>query len=382
VQIYLDHNATTPLRPEAVEAMLCALGEGFGNPSSVHWAGAEARRLVAEGRAAVAQAIGVPPESVVFTSSATESNNTVLRAAALRTGPGTGDEIITCASEHPSVLEALDALPVRATVLPVGRDGRLDPSVLADAIGPRTLLVSVMWANNETGVVQPIELLASIAAERGVPFHTDAVQALGKRPLRLAQLPVEFASFAAHKLGGPKGVGALYVRPGAELTPLLRGGGQERRRRPGTENVPGIAGFGAACTAALRELAARPARMAALRERLWAGIEAKIPDAHRNGAADDTLEHTLNVSFPGASGEALVSALDLEGIAVATGAACHAGSTEPSHVLVAMGLPAAIGTSAVRFSLGSTTQPAEVERVLDVLPGVVARVRAAAEGEA
>jgi cysteine desulfurase len=382
MRIYLDHNATTPLRPEAVAAMQRALGEGFGNPSSVHWAGAEARRLVAEGRAAVAEAIGVAPETVVFTSSATESNNTVLRGAALRAAPGSGDEIITCGSEHPSILEALDALPVRATVLPVGRDGRLDPRVLADAISPRTLLVSVMWANNETGVVQPIEELASVASARGVPFHTDAVQALGKRPLGLARLPVDFASFAAHKLGGPKGIGALYVRPGAELTPLLRGGGQERRRRPGTENVPGIAGFGAACAAALRELGTRPARLAALRERLWAGIEAKIPDAHRNSAPELSLEHTLNVSFPGASGEALVSALDLEGIAVATGAACHAGSTEPSHVLVAMGLPAAIGTSALRFSLGCTTQPAEIERVLELLPGVVARVRAAGEVEA
>jgi cysteine desulfurase len=234
-----------------------------------------------------------------------------------------------------------------------------------------------MWANNETGVLQPIETLARVAAQRGVPFHTDAVQALGKRELGLAALPVDFASFAAHKLGGPKGIGALYLRPGRELDPLLRGGGQERRRRPGTENVPGIAGFGAACAAAARELPGRAARLGALRERLWSGVEAKIPGAHRNGALEHTLEHTLNVSFPGASGEALVMALDLEGIAVATGAACHAGSTEPSHVLVAMGLSDAIGTSALRFSLGATTTAEEIERVLDLLPDVVARVRAA-----
>jgi cysteine desulfurase len=381
VKIYLDHNATTPLRPEAVEAMLRALGDGFGNPSSVHWAGAEARRLLAQGRAEVAEAIGVEPESVVFTSSATESNNTALRAAALREGPGPG-EIVTCATEHPSVLEALEALPVRAVILPVEPDGRLEPRRLADAIGPRTRLVSVMWANNETGVVQPIEALSQVAAERGVPFHTDAVQALGKCLLRLGELPVDFASFAAHKLGGPKGIGALYVRPGRDFAPLLRGGGQERRRRPGTENVPGIAGFGAACSAARRERAERMPRLAALRERLWSGIEAEIPGARRNGEARLTLEHTLNVSFPGASGEALVTALDLEGVAVATGAACHAGSTEPSHVLVAMGLPDEIGTSAVRFSLGSATQAAEIERVLELLPGLVARVRAAAEGGA
>jgi cysteine desulfurase len=380
VKIYLDHNATTPLRPEAVQAMLRALGEGFGNPSSVHWAGAAARGLLAEARAAVAEAISGPPESVVFTSSATESNNTVLRTAALRGGPG--GEIVTCATEHPSVLQALDGRGARAVVLPVEPDGRLDPGRLAAALGPRTRLVSVMWANNETGVVQPIAELAAIAAARGVPFHTDAVQALGKRDLCLSELPVDFASFAAHKLGGPKGVGALYVRPGSELFPLLRGGGQERGRRPGTENVPGIAGFGAACRAARSELAARGPRLRALRERLWSGIEATVPGVHRNGAAELALEHTLNVSFPGASGEALVSALDLEGIAVATGAACHAGSTEPSHVLAAMGLPDALGTSAVRFSLGHGTTAIEIERVLEVLPGVVARVRAAAEDAA
>jgi cysteine desulfurase len=334
---------------------------------------------VAPARALFAKALGVDAESVVFTSSATEANNTVLHSAARRARAGSGAEIVTCATEHPSILEALDALPVHAILLPVERDGRLDPARLAAAIGPQTLLVSIMWANNETGVVQPIAELAGIAAARGVPFHTDAVQALGKRPLALGQLPVDFASFAAHKLGGPKGIGALYVRPGAELTPLLRGGGQERRQRPGTENVPGIAGFGAACAAAQAELAARPARLAALRERLWSGIEAKIPGAHRNAAGGWTLEHTLNVSFPGASGEALVTALDLEGIAAATGAACHAGSTEPSHVLVAMGLAAEIGTSALRFSLGSATQADEIERVLDVLPAVVARVRAAGE---
>jgi len=375
-RVYLDNNATTPVLPEAREAMLLALGEGFGNPSSVHWAGALARRIVAEGRASVARAIGVDEECIVFTGSATEANNTVLRSAALRAA-GPDAEIISCNTEHPSVLETLEALPLRARLLAVERDGRLDPQRLADAIGPHTLLVSVMWANNETGVVQPIEALARVAAERGVPFHTDAVQALGKRELRLAELPIDFASFAAHKLGGPKGIGALYLRPGGELEPLLHGGGQERGRRPGTENVPGIAGFGAACGVACRELPDRAFRLGALRERLWSGIEAKIPGAQRNGAREITLEHTLNVSFPGASGEGLVIALDLEGIAAATGAACHAGSTEPSHVLVAMGLPDEVGTSAVRFSLGAGTTAAEIERVLDVLPGVVARARAA-----
>ncbi len=377
-RIYLDHNATTPLCPEALEAMTRVLRDTYGNPSSVHAEGAAARAVVEQAREQVAALLGAPPESVVFTSSATESNNTVLRSAALR-APHHGDQIITCATEHPAVLDPLEELRVRGTVLPVEPDGRLDPQRLADALEDGTLLVSVMWANNETGVIQPIEELARIAADRGVAFHTDAVQALGKCRLDLSSLPVDFASFSAHKLGGPKGAGALYVRPGAHLTPLLRGGGQERRRRPGTENVAGIVGFGAACAAAAADLEARRARLAELRERLWKGIEARVPDVRRNGSAGHTLEHTLNVAFPGADAEALVVALDLEGVAAATGAACHAGSTEPSHVLLAMGLAPEIGASAIRFSLGRPTTAAEIDRVLAVLPGVVARARAAGD---
>jgi cysteine desulfurase len=375
-RIYLDHNATTPLAPEALEVMSRVLRDEFGNPSSAHWAGEGARDVLTTAREQVASLVGAPTESIVFTSSATESINTVLRHAALR-APHHGDQIITCATEHPAVLDMLDDLRVRATVLPVERDGRLDPRRLEDAIGESTLLVSIMWANNETGVIHPIPELARVAAERGVSFHTDAVQMLGKQPLQLADLPIDFASFSAHKLGGPKGVGALYVRSGVHLTPLLRGGGQERRRRPGTENVAGIVGFGAACAAAEREMDARRARLAELRERLWKGLEARVPGVQRNGSAGNTLEHTLNVSFPGADGEALVAALDLEGIAVASGAACHAGSTEPSHVLLAMGIEPRVAASAVRLSLGASTTPGEIDRVLELLPDIVARAREA-----
>ena len=379
--VYLDYNATAPVRPEAQRAIADVLAHAPGNPSSTHGFGAAARAALARARKQVAEALGVAAETIVFTSGATEANNTVLRHATHAGGvPGAAARLVTCATEHPAVLEearVLEAEGCRVAVLPVGPDGRLDPAVFEAALEPGTRLASVMWANNETGVIQPIAELARIASAHGVPFHTDAVQALGKLPLALADLPVDYASFSAHKLGGPKGVGALYVRPGAGLTPLFRGGSQERGRRPGTENVPGIVGFGAACAAAQSDLEAAHRRHAHLREQLWDGIRAAIPDAVRNGAAEQTLAHTLNVSFSGASGEALVEALDLEGIAVATGAACHAGSTEPSHVLTAMGLPPELGACAIRMSLGPGIDEAAIARVLGALPGVVARVRRA-----
>ena len=378
-RIYLDHNATTPVRPEALEATLRVLGPNFGNPSSVHWAGAAARDVLAHARAQVASALGVAPDEIVFTSGATEASNTVIRNAARR-APTSGDRLVTCATEHPAVLDVCEELReegLRVTVLPVERDGRLDPERFAAALCDQTLLASVMWVNNETGVIQPIPELAAIASGRGVPFHTDAVQALGKIPLDLAAVRVDHASFSAHKLGGPKGVGALYSREGARFTPLIRGGPQERRQRAGTENMPGIVGFGAACEAAVADMAERQARLGALRDRLWRGIDDKIPDAHQNGCTEQRVAHTLSVSFAGADGEALVAALDLEEIAVASGAACASGSTEPSHVLVAMGIPASIGAGAIRLSLGVDSREEDVERVLEVLPEVVARVRAA-----
>ena len=376
--VYLDYNATAPLRPEALRAIGDVLANVHGNPSSTHAFGAAARAALARARKQVADALGVAAETIVFTSGATEANNTVLRQAAR--GAGRGAHLVTCATEHPSVLEevrALESEGCRVTILPVERDGRLDAGRFEAALTPETRLASVMWANNETGVIQPIAELAARAAARGVPFHTDAVQALGKLPLALGALPVDCASFSAHKLGGPKGIGALYLRRGARHAPLFRGGSQEAGRRPGTENVPGAAGFGAACQAACAELAQSEARHARLRERLWDGIHAALPDARRNGAREHTLAHTLNVSFAGASGEALVEALDLEGIAVATGAACHAGSTEPSHVLEAMGVPRELGASAIRFSLGPGIDDAAIARVLELLPRVVARVRGA-----
>jgi cysteine desulfurase len=376
-RVYLDHNATTPLRPEALTAMEAALREHWGNPSSAHWAGEASRQGLARARGQVAALLGVDPDCVTFTSGATEASNTVLRAAALR-GPAQGDEIVTCATEHPSILDAGEELRdqgLRLTVLPVDGCGVLDPDRLAASLSERTLLASVMWVNNETGVIQPIPELAAAAAAASVPFHSDAVQALGKIPLDLAATDVDFASFSAHKLGGPKGVGALYVRAGRRVTPLLRGGPQERRRRAGTENTSGIAGFGAACAAAQRDLPERAARLGQLRERLWSGIVAAIPDVHDNAANSERVTHTLNVSFVGADAEVLVEALDLEEVAVASGAACASGSTEPSHVLLAMGLSPELGKSSIRFSLGFDSTEADVDRALEVLPAVVERVR-------
>lgn len=382
-RVYLDYNATTPLRPEALAAMRPVLEQRFGNPSSVHWAGAEARETIERARGQVADLLGVASDSIVFMSSATEANNTVLRSALSRS-PAAGDHVVTCATEHPSVLECLEELRgqgLRTTILPVEADGRLDPDRFRKSLDERTLLASVMWANNETGIVQPISVLAAIASERGVRFHTDAVQALGKLPLSLGELPVDFASFSAHKLGGPKGSGVLYARAGSRFAPLLRGGPQEAGRRAGTENVAGIAGFGAACEAAGRELERESQRLGELRDRLWEGIAAAVPDVGLNSPRERSLAHTLNVSFAGVDAEVLVEALDVEGVAVASGAACHSGSTEPSHVLLAMGVPLELAAGSVRFSLGSPTRADEIERVLELLPGLVERVRATVRAE-
>ena len=377
-KIYLDHNATTPVCAPARDAMLRALREPWGNPSSVHWAGAAARAAVEQARAQVATAIGVRPDTITFTSGATESINTVLLGAVAGDG---GGEIVLCTTEHPASLETAQALRTRGVevrLLEVGRDGRLAPELFASALSERTRLASVMWVNNETGVIQPIAELSRIARERGVPFHTDAAQALGKLSLDLARLDVDFASFSAHKLGGPQGVGALYCA-GRRVAPLLRGGAQERGTRPGTENVPGIVGFGAACVEATDDLDLRATRLARLRDSLWSSIEKTVSRVHRNGSAEHVVSQTLNVSFPGAPAETLVEALDLAGIAVSSGTACHSGSSEPSHVLRAMGLESELCVSAIRLSFGASSRTSDVDVLLEILPRVVERVREAHE---
>jgi cysteine desulfurase len=360
-----------------VEALLRALREGWGNPSSVHAEGAAARACVERAREEVAALLGAHPGELVFTAGASEANNAALHAG-IRAGRGR--HVVTTSVEHPSVREpvaALEAEGCAVTTLPVDGDGLLDPGALEAALRPDTALVSVLWANNETGVVQPLAELAERVKGRGVLLHVDATQALGKLPVDLRRLPVDYLACSAHKMNGPKGVGALFVRAGAPFEPWLRGGAQERGRRGGTEDVPGIAGFGAACRLARDELAWRRERWAGLRDRLWDGIQAKVPRVRRNGSAHAALCNTLNVEFEGADGEALLQALDLEGVAVSSGAACHSGSIAPSAVLLAMGRRPEQARASLRFSVGHDVNGPQIDRVVALLPDLVARARAA-----
>ncbi len=379
MRIYLDHNATTPVRDAVVETMARALRDAWGNPSSVHAEGAAARALVEQARERVATRLCVAPREVFFGAGASEANNTVLlRIAGSAAAPGR--HVVSSNVEHPSVeapLAALEALGWRVTRVAVDREGLLDPDAVAAAIEPDTALVSLLYANNETGVLQPLAAIAERVHARGVKLHADVTQAVGKLPLDLRRLGVDFASLSAHKFGGPKGVGCLIAQGDVAFEPWLRGGGQERGRRGGTENVPGIVGLASACEIAGQELPQRPARLAELRDRLLDGIAAKVPRARRNGSALHVLPNTLNVCFEGAAGEVLVQALDLEGVAVSSGAACASGSITPSRGLLALGLSAADARASLRFSLGHGNDEAQIDRVLSLLPDLVARARAA-----
>ena len=381
MRIYLDHNATTPLRDEVVEAMIPILRDGFGNPSSTHAEGAAARARVDAARAQVAAAVRAAPDEITFTAGATEANNTVLFGA-VQAASSDRPHVVTTQVEHPSVLEPcalLEARGARVTRLRVDAEGRLDLDAFAHAMSePETVLGSVIWANNETGVLQDVARLAEIAAERGVPLHVDATQALGKIPIDLGTVPATFLSCSAHKLNGPKGVGCLVARRGAVLPALLAGGPQERRRRGGTENVASIVGFGVACELARVEGRVRAVRLAELRDRLWEEIRAKIPEVTRNGSVDHVLPNTLNVEFRGAAGEVLLQALDIEGVAASAGAACHSGAISPSHVLSAMGRTAEQARSSLRLSVGHGNDEAQIDRAAQLLADRIGPARAAA----
>lgn len=383
MRIYLDHNATTPLRPEVVDAMVPCLRDGFGNPSSTHAEGAAARAGVDRAREQVASVLGAAPSEVVFTAGATEANNTVLRGMLAASAPGESPpHVVTSTVEHPSVVEPCALLAergVRVTSVPVDEDGLLDLDAFATAVAvPGTAVASVIWANNETGVLQDALRLAAICGEAGVPLHVDATQALGKVPVDLRRLPVDFLSCSAHKLNGPKGVGCLVVRGGRSVPPLLAGGPQEQRRRGGTENTAGVVGFGVACALAESELDVRGARYAELRDRLWEALRAKVPDVRRNGAADAVLPNTLNVELRGAAGEVLLQALDLEGVAASAGAACHSGAISPSHVLTAMGRTPEESRSTLRLSVGHGNDEAQIDRAAELLSKLVGPAREAA----
>ncbi len=380
--VYLDYNATTPVAPAVLEAMLPFLGENFGNAGSVHSAGQRARAAVDAARESVAALIGAKPSEIVFTSGGTEADNLAIFGT-IAASPKPRKHIITTAIEHHAILhscEELERQGIDVTVVPVSRgansQGVVDPEGIRRALRPETILITVMHANNELGTVQPIEEISRIAAEAGVRFHCDGVQSAGKVPLDVNRLGVDLLSISAHKFYGPKGVGALYVRTGTNLAPRFFGGHAERDRRAGTENVPGIIGIGEAAELARMLLAEDAARIAPLRDRLESALLERIPSARVSGDRAHRVPNTTNISFPGAAGEALLIALDLQGVECSTGAACSSGSTEPSHVLTAAGLSRDDARASLRFSLGRPTTAAEIDRAIEIIPGVVERIRA------
>jgi cysteine desulfurase len=377
-RIYLDHNATTPLSRTVLERMTAVLGEEFGNPSSVHHFGQRAKAAMDEARSAVAALLGVDPSEIVFTSGGTESDNAAIRGAAEALEHSGRRHLIASAIEHEAVLNTLKALARRGwrtTLLPVDASGIVSPDALKAALGDDTALVSIMHANNEIGTIQPVAELARLTREQGAVFHTDAVQSAGKIPVNARTLGVDLLSLSAHKLYGPKGVGALWIRRGLRLLPLMSGGKQERSRRAGTENVAGAVGLGVAAHLAREKMAAESPRLAALRDRLEAGILSHVPGTAVNGEATLRVPNTTNISFDRVEAESLLIALDLEGVAVSTGSACSSGTLEPSHVLKAMGLSAHRSQNSIRFSLGAANTEAEIDHVVSVLPRIVDKLR-------
>ena len=379
MRIYLDHNATTPVAPEVADAMATALRTTFGNPSSLHRHGQEAKIALDEARAAVARLLGAEPTEIVFTSGGSESDNLAIRGAAVALAGGKRRHLVASAIEHEAVLQTLKALSKQGwttTLVRVDASGVVTPEQLAEAITDQTALVSVMHANNEIGTIQPIADLARLAHARGAVFHTDAVQSVGKLPVDVRALDIDLLSLSAHKLNGPKGVGALWVRRGTRLTSQTTGGKQERNRRAGTENVPAIVGLGAAARRALDKGSAETDRVAALRDRLERGILAGVPGTVVNGDPARRVPNTCNISFDRVEAESLLIALDLDDVAVSTGSACSSGTLEPSHVLRAMGFSPHRTQNSIRFSLGLGNTADEVDRVVAVLPGIVDRLRA------
>lgn len=378
MRIYFDHNATTPVDPGVAEVVCRTLLEPFGNPSSVHHFGQQAKAVLDEARSAVAALVNGEPSEVVFTSGGTEADNFALRGAAEAAEPAGRRHLIASAIEHEAVLVTLKALARRGwqvTLLPVDASGLVDPGALEAALTDETAIVSVMHANNEIGTIQPVAELARLAHGRGALFHTDAVQSVAKIPVDVRALGVDLLSLSAHKFNGPKGVGALWIRRGTRLTAMMTGGKHERTRRAGTENVPGIAGLGAAARLAVSKLEHDHARVAALRDRLEAAVLERIPGTVVNGARQPRVPNTTNISFEHVEAESLLIALDLEGIAVSTGSACSSGTLEPSHVLRAMGLPAHRTQNSIRISLGLGSTGEQVDYLLEKLPTVVEKLR-------
>jgi cysteine desulfurase len=378
MRVYLDYNATTPLAPEVVDAVVAATRDLFGNASSVHHFGQQAKAALDAARSAVAALLGGDPSEVVFTSGGTEADNMAIRGAAEAAEALGRRHLVASAIEHEAVLNTLKALARRGwrtTLVPVDQSGIVSADRVREALADDTALVSVMHANNEIGTIQPIAEIAAAAHERGALVHTDAVQSAGKIAFDAAALGADLVAVSGHKLNGPKGAGALWVRRGTRMLPILTGGKHERSRRAGTENVPALVGFGVAAQLASRKLASEAARLAALRDRLETRILETVAGTTVNGARERRVPNTTNISFDRIEAESLLIALDLEGIAVSTGSACSSGTLEPSHVLRAMGLPTHRTQNSLRFSLGLFSTDADVDRVVAVLPGLVDKLR-------
>jgi cysteine desulfurase len=375
--VYMDYNATAPMRDEAIAAYQRAAAECPGNASSTHASGRAARTALDDARCTMAAAMGARPREVVFTSGGTEADNLAVKGVALARG---GGHIVTSAVEHPAVLEVcrwLETRGFRVTYVGVDDGGRVAADQVAAAVTDDTILVSIMWVNNETGVIQPVEEIAAMTREKGVPFHSDAVQAFGRVPIDLAAVPVDLLSISAHKFGGPKGAGALVVRSGVDFEPLIHGGGQEGNRRSGTYNLPAAAAMATAARLAVEELGDEGTRLAALRDRLEAGARERLDDVHVNGAGAPRVANTANIRFDGAFGESVLIGLDAAGVAASSASACAASRNTPSYVLMAMGLSRKQAEDSMRFSLGRRSSDADVDRLLEVLPAVVGHTRAA-----
>ena len=375
--IYLDHSATTPVRPEVLEAMLPFFGPRFGNPSSTHRWGREARVALDEARERLARALGASADEICFTSGGTEADNLAVIGAwrALR---HSRPAIVSTPIEHKAVLAAVDEIEAEggtARLVSVNSDGVVDTNSFHAALGDDVALCSVMWVNNEIGTVQDVPTLAAAAKARGALFHSDGVQALGKVAIDTRAVPVDYLSISGHKIGAPKGIGALYVRRGAPITPLLYGGTQDRGRRPGTENVAMSIGFARAVELAVEEREAECARLQRLRDELEAALLAKIPDAVIHGRGTTRAPHVLNISVPGTDSESMLMALDLQGVACSAGSACQSGSIDPSHVLTACGVRHDLASASVRMSLGSLSTDAHVARVAELFPALITRAR-------
>jgi cysteine desulfurase len=374
-RVYLDHNASTPVHPEVLEAMLPYFAQAFGNPSSIHGFGREARDAVEAAREQIAGFLGVTPEEMVFTSGGTESDNLAVKGVA-QAHPG--GHIISSQVEHHAVLRTCQALERSGwsiTYLPVDGDGLVDPDDLRRAIRPDTILITIMYANSEVGTIMPVEEIGRVAMAHGIPFHVDAVQAFGKLPFAVRGLGISLMSCSSHKIYGPKGVGGLYVQKGTKMRAIQHGGEHERRRRAGTENVPAIVGFARAVAIRARDMADEAVRVAGLRDRLWEGLRARVPDVRLNGHPTRRVPGTLNASFRGIEAESLILALDLKGVGASAGSACTSGSLEPSYVLTAMGVPTEWALGALRCSLGRSTTADDVDYVLEVLPAAAERLR-------